>query len=86
MFIKKEKVKYFKQIFITLLNWILDNPVKSIQIEFYTATLPPLVVMFVKGKEKQTLVENFLEAIKVEKDLPSISSHHGKKESKASLS
>ena len=31
--------------------------------------------MFIKIKEKWTLVENFQEAIKVEKDLASISSH-----------
>jgi hypothetical protein len=42
--------------------------------------------MFVKGKEKQTLEENFLEAIKVEKDLMEISSHQGNEESKASSS
>ena len=40
--------------------------------------------MFVKGKEKKTLVENFLEAIKVEKYLASISSHLGNEESNAS--
>ena len=39
--------------------------------------------MFVKGKEKQTFVEKFLEAIKVEKDLASVSSHRGNEESKA---
>ena len=41
--------------------------------------------MFVKGKEKRTLERNFLEAIKVEKDLASISSHQGNEESKPSL-
>ena len=39
--------------------------------------------MFVKGKEEQTLAKNFLEAIKVEKDLVEISSHQGNEESKA---
>ena len=39
-----------------------------------------------KGKEKKTLAENFLEAIKVEKDLAAISSHRGNKEIKASSS
>ena len=31
--------------------------------------------MFVKRKEKQTLAENFVEAMKVEKDLAAISNH-----------
>lgn len=77
---KKEKVKDFNHRFITLLNRILDKPVEVVQIEFYTATLPPPVAMFVNIKEKQTLVEIFQEAIKVEKDLASISSHLGNEE------
>lgn len=40
--------------------------------------------MFVKSREKRTLEENFLEAIKVEKYLASISSHQGNEESKPS--
>ena len=59
-FNKKEKVKDSNQRFITLLNQILDNPVESIQIEFYTTSLPPPVAMFVKGKENETFPENFL--------------------------
>ena len=42
--------------------------------------------MFVKAREKRTLAENFLEAIKVEKDLASISSHQGNRENKPSSS
>ena len=42
--------------------------------------------MFVKGKEKRTLGENFLEAIKVKKYLSSISIHQGNEESKPSSS
>ena len=42
--------------------------------------------MFVKAREKRTLAENFLEAIKVEKELASISSHQGNKETKPSSS
>ena len=83
---KKEKVRDFNQIFITLLNRIPDKPVESVHIEFYTIALPPPVAMFVKGKEKQTLEENFLESIKVEKHLVVISSHQGNEESKASSS
>lgn len=46
----------------------------------------PLVSMFVRSKEKQTLEENFQEAIKVEKDLAAISIHLGNEENKASTS
>ena len=47
---KKDKVKNFNWNFITLLNRILDNPVESVQIEFYTVDLPPPIAMFVKRK------------------------------------
>ena len=83
---KKEKIKDFNQIFITLLNRIHDKPAKEIQIEFYNASLPPPVSIFVKRKEKQTLVENFQEAIKVEKDLAPISRHLSNEENKSSTS
>ena len=59
---------------------------EAVQIEYYTATLLPPVSMFVKSKEKQTLGENFQEAIKVEKDLETISIHLGNEENKASTS
>ena len=72
---KKNKVKYFNQIFINILNRIPEKPVESIQVEFYTTALPPAIAMFVKAREKRTLVENFIEAIKMEKDKASISSH-----------
>ena len=81
---KKEKVKDFNPIFITLLNRIHDNLVQVVQVNFYTTTLPPPVAMFIKRKEIQTLVENFVEAIKVEKDLSTISHHLGNEESEAS--
>ena len=42
--------------------------------------------MFVKAREKRTLAENFLESIKVEKDLASISNHQGNEENKPSSS
>ena len=42
--------------------------------------------MFVKRKEIRTLEENFEEAIEVEKDLASISTHQGNEESEASTS
>lgn len=64
---KNEKVKEFNQIFITLLNRISDKPAEAIQIEYYTVALPLSIAMFVKREEIRTLVENFVEAIKVEK-------------------
>ena len=60
-----EKFNDFNQIFITLLNRIPDKPAEAVQIEFYTIALPPLVAMFVKSKEIQTLEDNFLKAMKV---------------------
>ena len=81
---KKEKFKDSNQIFITLLNRIPDKPAKAIQVEFYTVTLPPPVSMFVKSKQIQTFPENFVESIKVEKDLATISNHLGNEESEAS--
>ena len=42
--------------------------------------------MFVKRKEIRTLEENFEEAIKVEKDLASNSTHKGNEESETSTS
>ena len=52
---KKEKIKDSNEIFIDILTQILDKPTESIQIELYIYALPPLVVIFVKGKEKKTL-------------------------------
>ena len=76
-FNKKDKLKYFNQRFINLLNRITKKHVESIQVELYIVALPPPIAMFVKAREKRTLTENFLEAIKVEKDLESIPSHRG---------
>ena len=81
---KKEKVKHFNKRFITLLNRIHEKPSKVVQIEFYTASLSPPISMFVKIKEKWTLVENFEEAIKVERDLASIYSHPSNEENMTS--
>ena len=81
-----EKFKEFNQRLITLLNRIPDKLVEVVQTEFYTTSLPLLVAMFVKRKEIRTLVENFEEAIKVEKDLESISTHQGNEKSEASTS
>ena len=82
IFDKNDKVKDFNQSFINLLNNIPKKPIKSIQVEFYTTTLPPTIAMFVKARDKRTL----LESIKVEKDMASISSHQGNEENKPSSS
>ena len=76
----------FNHRFITLLNRIPNKPAEGVEIQFYNAALPPPVAFFVKRKEKQTLVENFQESIKVEKDLSSISSDLGNKEDRSSTS
>ena len=81
-FDKQGKVKDLNQRFINLKNHILEKPVESIQVEFYTTTLPPTIAMFVKARDKRTL----LESIKVEKDMASISSHQGNEENKPSSS
>ena len=83
---KKENLKEFNQRFITLLNKIPDKLVEEIQVEYYIVALPLPVSMFVKRKEIRTLEENFLEDIKVEKDLASISTNEGNEESEASTS
>lgn len=75
-----ENVKEFNQRFITLLNKIHDKLPEAIQIEYYASFLPLSVAMFVKRKDIRTLEENFEEAIKVEKDLASISTHRGNRE------
>ena len=64
---KKDKIKDFNQRFINLLNRIPEKPAESIQVQFYTASFPPSIAMFVKAQEKGTLDENFIEAMKVEK-------------------
>jgi hypothetical protein len=72
-----ERVKEFHQRFITLLYKIPDKSTEAIQIEYYTSPFPPLVSLFVEKKETRTLAENFVEDIKVEKDLASIYTHQG---------
>ena len=77
---ENEKVKYFNQRFITLLNRIPIKPVEAVQIEYYTSSLAPNIVMFVRNQEKLTPVDNFVEAIEVEKDLEALSSCLGEEE------
>lgn len=83
---KKDRIKDFNQRFISHLNRIPEKPAESIQVEFYTAALPPSVAMFVKARQKRTLAENFIEALQVENDIASIASSQGNEENKPSSS
>ena len=71
---ENEKVKYFNERFVSLLNRIPIKPGEAIHIEYYTFALPPNIVMFVKSQEKPTLVDNFAEAMQVEKNFKTMSS------------
>ena len=70
---ENEKVKYFNERFTALLNGIRMKPNETIQIEHYVSALPPNIAMFVKTQRKLTLVDNFAEAIQVEKDFETMS-------------
>lgn len=52
---KKDKINDLNQRLINLLNRIPKRLTESIQVELYTATLPPSIPMFVKYKKKRTL-------------------------------
>ena len=77
---ENEKDKDFNQRFITLLNRIPINLAEAVQIEYCTFALPPNIAMFVKTQRKLTLVDNFAEAIQVEKDYEIMSSCLGDEE------
>jgi hypothetical protein len=81
---ENENLMEFNQGFITLLNKIPDKLPEAIQVEYYTIALPLTVAMFVKRKDIKTLEENFEEAIQIEKDLASISTHRDNDEGEAS--
>jgi hypothetical protein len=80
---ENEKVKYFNERFISLVIRIPIKTVEAIQIEYYVSTLPPNIAMFVKTQRKLTLVDNFAEAIQVEKDYEIMSSFLGDEENEA---
>ena len=67
----KEKVKYFNQIFLNMLNHIptTSNPNDAVLMEFYTRDLLLSMAMWVKMVGKVTLTETFDEDIKVDKDM-----------------
>ena len=77
---ENEKVKDFNERFMSLLNGIPMKLAETVQIEHYVSALPPNIAMFVKTQRKLTLVDNFAEAIKIEKDLEAMSSFLGEEE------
>jgi len=70
----KEKIKYFNQIFLTLMNKMPEYfiPTDIVIIWFYTISLPSSIFIFVKRDGKNTLVETFEETLNVEKEMMSI--------------
>ena len=70
---ENEKVKDFNERFMSHLNGIPIKPTETVQIEHYASSLPPNIAMFVKTQRKLTLVDNFAEAIQVEKDYETMS-------------
>ena len=50
---EKDKVKYFHQRFINILNRIPIKPAEAVQIGYYTSALPPNIAMFVKNQENK---------------------------------
>jgi hypothetical protein len=77
----KERVKYFNQRFMTILNKFhpVEKPTQELQIEVYANVLPASISMFVKRAAKKTLAENFEEAKMIEFQMK------GCKEGQASL-
>lgn len=67
---QKEKVKHFNHILNKFIAW--NKPHDSIKIDYYTSALPTNIVQFVKRVVKPTLLENFQEAIDVDKELCAI--------------
>ena len=64
----KEKVKYFNQIFTTILKkfHLEAKPTQELQIEVYNSALPTSISMFMKRSSKTTLTRNFEEAKMIE--------------------
>lgn len=70
----KENVKYFNQIFLTLMNKIPNDsrPIDSSLIEFYTNSLPPSIVTFVNKDGKTTINQTFDVTLDIDKEIMSI--------------
>ena len=72
----KEKIKYFNQRFLKLINKISKTPKPGldIHINFYSSALPVSIAMFVKHTNTNILIEAMQEALDVEKEISSIAS------------
>jgi len=68
---EKEKVKDFNKRFLCILNKFAADmkPHDSITVDYYTYTLPTSIAQFIKRAMKPMLLENYDEAIAMEKDL-----------------
>ena len=66
--IPKERVKYFNQIFMTILNKFhpAAKSAQELQIEVYANALSASISMFIKRATKKTLADNFEEAKTIE--------------------
>jgi hypothetical protein len=83
----KERIKYFNQRFLKLLNKMPETskPGLDIQIDFYSSALPVSIAMFVKRESKNTLTEAMQEALDVEKEISSIASKSPSEDSRSSI-
>jgi hypothetical protein len=83
----KERIKYFNQRFLKLLNKMPETskPGLDIQVEFYSSTLPVSIAMFVKRESKNTLTEEMQEDLYVEKEISSIASKSPSEDSRSSI-
>lgn len=77
---KKEKVKDFNHCFITLLY---NNLVDAMAIEYYTSTRVSSITIFIISARKNTLTENFNEALIMEKEMLSPTGNTTKEDLKA---
>ena len=73
----KEKVKDFNQMFLTLLNEFptTTEPNDIVLMEWYTKDISHSMAMWVKMSRNAPFNETFDEAIKVEKEMPSLSTN-----------
>ena len=71
---RKEKVKDFNQIFLTLKNKILGDsmPAKSLIIAYYVKAFHNSIVIWVKRSKNNTLLEAIEEESQIEKDILSL--------------
>jgi hypothetical protein len=82
----KEKIKYFNQRFLKLLNKISETPKPGldIHINFYSSALPISIAMFVKHANTNILTEAMQEALDVEKEISIIASKSPREDARSS--